>query len=268
MRELNADGTIKNVDALFQERGISIGAVLVRRSDKAKCRIVGLLLDTIKVVSLDAKEEASIPTSEVLQGLWSRCLETSDGSDDKDLHGKVATSHSFIYISTATKLHSYLCDLAVQHDAVLGGIKMCMKPKSVIATKNFEKHKLVLVPWSNKVMFGDEERKGSLKLNVPFELAGKVFWVNPLVVAPKSDDDIVVPYWFMSTDSADFNMEVSWVKFDDFKLPVARNIRAIKSGDSLVLAGSQSKGTVTPLFGSSSSMNADNKPPKKARKSA
>ena len=266
MRELNADGTIKNVHAFFQEHGIAVGAVISRKADKAKCRISEILFDTIKVVSLDSKDEASIPTGEVLQGLWSRCRETSDGSDEKDLKAKVAAAASFTHIMTATQLHSKLCEIAVQHDAVLGGINMSMKPKSVITTKNFEKHKLVLVPWSNKVIFGPEEPKNSLKLHVPFELADVVFWVKPWVVPPKSEGDIVVPYWFMSTDSADFNMEVHWVKCDDFKLPVARNIRALKSGEPLVLAGLQSKGTVTPLFGASVS-SVEAKPHKKSRKS-
>ena len=268
MRELNADGTIKNVDAFFQEHGISKGAVLVRKADKAKCRIVEILLDTIKVVSLDAKDEASIPTREVLQGLWSRYRETVDGSDEKELHAKIAAAPFFESIMTSTQLHSRLCDLAVQHESVLEGVKMHMKPKSVLATKNFDKHKLVLVPWSNKVLFGPEEPKQSLKLQVPFELSNSAFWLKPWVVPPKSDNDIVVPYWFMSTDSTDSNMEVWWVKCDDFKLPVARNTRAIKSGEPLVLAGLQSKGTVAPLFGSVSSGSADSKPPKKQRKSA
>jgi hypothetical protein len=266
MRELNPDGTIKDVQSFFQEHGISVGTVLIRKADKSKCKVAKILLDTINVVSLDSKAEASIATSEIMQGLWSRCKDTPH-EQEKELHGKIYRAPMFLHLMTASKLHAKLCDLAVQHDAGLNGIKMSMKPRSVIATKSFEKHKLVLVPWSHKVFFGKEEPKNCLKLQVPFEFADVEFWVKPIGGGAKTDDDIVVPYWFLSTDSSDFNMEIFWVKCDDFKLPVARNIRAIKLDETLKLAGAESKVAVEPLFDSHASGHSNDKHPKKARKS-
>jgi hypothetical protein len=41
MRELNVDGGLKTAQLFFQEKGIVVGTVLVRKSDKIKCRVKG-----------------------------------------------------------------------------------------------------------------------------------------------------------------------------------------------------------------------------------
>lgn len=255
MRELNPDGTIKNIQAYYEEYGISIGSTLMRKSDKSKCKVIALFADKCQVSSLDSKSQAYIPIQEVLQGQWSRCQD--DENRDIEYTPKVAKASLFELSRIATELHEKLCALAVEHDSCLSGIKISGKPKGIVAVSNFQKHKLVLVPWSFKVFGGREAPKNSLQLSVPFEHTSNQYWIKPLTAAPKSNDEVVVPYWFMSTHSSDFNMEVFMMKCDDYKIPVARNIRPITQGEPLVLEGLQSHEAASSLFEPAPAIESD-----------
>ena len=235
MRELNVDGSLKNAQLFFQEKGIVVGAVLVRKSDTIKCRVKAISADMISVESVDsAGDFADIKPVDVLQGLWSRC-QWKDTPDAKAVVPKISVVPCFSQIMTTVGLQFKLCTLATQHETVLKGVKVCFKPKCVTSSKSFEKNKLVLVPFVPKVMFcSDDPPKNAIKLMASSD--GVSYFLKPANTVPKTDDDMVIPFWFMETHTSDFNMEIHWVKMDEYKLPVARNIRPIKDDEHLVLS--------------------------------
>ena len=247
MRELNEDGSLKNAQLFFQEKGIVVGTVLVRKSDKIKCRVNAISADVISVESVDsAGNFADVKAADVLQGLWSRC-QWKDTPDAKAVVPKVSSAPGFSQIMTAVGLQFKLCILATQHETVLNGVKVSLKPKCVTSSKSFDKNKLVLVPFVPKVMVcSDDPPKNAIKLMA--SSTDVSYFLKPSSTVPKTDDDMVIPFWFMETHASDFNMEIHWVKMDEYKLPVARNIRPIKDDEHLVLSISEPQVLAEPLF--------------------
>jgi hypothetical protein len=264
MRELSPDGTIKDMTSLLKEQGFVVGAYIVRKSDKTQCMVKEITADSVVLEGVGSPGIVSLPFDTALQGQWSR-YNPKHVESQQAVSPRVSTSGWFLNLNLSTTLHLKMCSLAVQHEAILSGLKVSLKPKAVVATKAFKKNKLVLVPFSSKVNFREDEAPSKSTLQIHVSSSKAFFWLQPMTSPPKGADDMIVPFWFVQTDPKDFNMEMHWVKIDDYKLPVARNTRSIKADEPLILLKAQDPKAVTePLF----TPKPDEEPQKKRRRSS
>ena len=127
-------------------------------------------------------------------------------------------------------------------------LKVHLKPsKQVVSGTAFDKGKLFLVPLCQRVLFSFKiDRIQDVRLSVKVAGSDAVFWLVPMGNAPK-EDNAISPFWFMSSHDQDHNMDIHMIKIDDFKLPVARNIKTIKAGDTLVMYKPKRVAHVEPL---------------------
>ena len=238
LRELNSDGSLKDVLTLVFEQGFQIGCHVERKSDKSKGQIVAMAPDMIKLeVAGSPGLLASVPTSTFLQGMWTKY--TPKPSPTEVSFALASTNATLKIQQKCAAIFQKMCDLTFQHESVASGLLFQIKPqKRTVAIKKFEKGKLILVPVCQKVAFkvGDpapSNHSNPLLLQVSgFE--GVHFWLVPFGNQVK-EDTFMAPYYHISQNHEGHNMEIHYQKYDDFKVPIAKNIKLVSEGDLIVL---------------------------------
>lgn len=220
---------------MVSEMGYQVGSHVERKSDKSKGQIVSMDVDMIKLeVAESPGLIATVPTLSFLQGHWAKY--TPKASPTESLFTLASNTSELKIMAKCAAIFQRMCDLTFTHESSVAGLKFQIKPqKFVEATKKFEKGKLVLVPVCQKVSFkvGDPPPTSSLVVHAS-GFAGVHFWLVPYGNQYK-ENTFMAPFYHIGTNHEDFNMEMQWLKVEDFKLPVARNVKVIEEGDRVVL---------------------------------
>ena len=262
MRELNDDGTMKDVSGLLQEQGFRVGDHVARKAGNMRGQIEEILVDEVKVRLEDPPGViGKFPLVAFLQHQWSQ-YKPKVHVGDVVLTVVPSACPQFSSCAAASAIHHAVSQLTFQHESLLQYLKIQLKPKAVVVTKSFEKGKLILVPTCLKVSHSvDRPVRQVIDIRVPGSSA--FFWLTPMSGLPKTDEaGHIVPFWHVQGVDEHHNMELGWLKVGDtpFKVPVLKNSKQVKPGDVLVR---KSIGADTPT-----EANADaDPPPQKKRKS-
>lgn len=239
MRELNADGTMQNVEKLLQEQGFNVGDHVSRKAGNVRGKILEIVSDEVKVQMEETPDVvAKFSLASFLQNQWTH-YKPKVHIGDVILTVLPSICPQFKSSSMSSAIHHAISTLTLQHQDVLKHLKIQLKPKAVVATKSFEKGKLVLVPSSFRVSHSND-RPSRQVLHITVPGYDGFFWPAPMMFLPKDDAaGLVVPFWHVQTASDDIhNMEICWLKVDNgsFKVPVLKNIEGVRTGDVLVRA--------------------------------
>lgn len=266
MRELNLDGTVKDVACLMSELGFSIGSYAERKVDKSRGKIISISEVEVKLEVMSAPGVvATVPIKMFLDSQWVRFVPKPEKTI-VSVTPQPILNDEFEAIRFSGLILQKMCDLAISHDTTARKVSVQLSPsKQVVAQSSFEKGKLVLVPVCAKVLHSfQQERSNESRVIAQVPKSSAIFTLVPYRNAAK-DDGCVAPFWFMAASSEDYNMEMTVVKSDgDIRLPVARNIKPIKEGDSLVLF--KKKRVADPLV--VDSVSSSSRPPAGPKKKA
>jgi hypothetical protein len=251
MRELNSDGSIKDVCKLLASYGFNIGDTVERKSDKSVGEILSVDDGKVKL-KISGDVVAVVPVEAFMKRQWHVAANKNAPVEIKPtMH--IQQCQRFINNRIAAFISLELADLAAQHEHFLEDVEIHIKPKrGVKVTKPYAKGKLLIVPVCLKVIVGDKPPKSVIMVGVA--TVGSKFWLSPLPT-PKQADDIAAPFWFIGQDVENHNMEMFNVKassnpqFVEFhvQIPIARNSKALKAGDWLMFPKIQSDEPVEPL---------------------
>jgi hypothetical protein len=262
MRELNTDGTMKDVSSLLHEQGFHVGDHVHRKAGNIRGQIEEISADEVKVKLEDPPGViAKFPLVSFLQNQWLQ-YKPKVHAADVALTVVPSTCPQFSSCAAASAIHHAVSELTFQHESILQYLKIQLKPKAVVVTKSFEKGKLILVPTCLKVSYSvDRPARQVIDILVPGSKT--FFWLTPMTGLPKTDEGChIVPFWHVQGVDEHHNMELVWLKVGDapFKVPVLKNNKQVKPGDALVR---RSIGADTPT---QATADAD-PPPQKKRKS-
>jgi hypothetical protein len=237
MRELNPDGTLKDVDKLLASYGFNVGDTVERKADKSKGEIISADKQLVRL-RIAGDVVAAVPIETFLKRQWSVvAVKTTTVSIQPTVQIQKCTD--FVKHRIASFISIELSNLALQHQELLQHTQILVKPKKgVQVTKAFAKGKLLLVPLSLKVMAGETPPKSAIV--APVQAGPLQFWLAPLP-APKNADHIAAPFWFVQHDKED-NMEMFSVKASQasgvdpltVQIPIARNSKPLVAGDWLI----------------------------------
>ena len=236
--ELNADGSIKDVERRLASYGFNVGDTVARKADKSSGKIISVDAQAVRL-EIAGDVVASVPIEAFLKRQWSTVSTKVEVELTPTL--KLEQCPDFMNHRICTMISLELSNLAMQHQHFSQHIQIHTKPKKgVRVTKSFAKGKLLIVPVSLKVAFGASLPKAAVAVSVPGSTLH--FWLVPLS-APKEADDITTPFWYMTRDTED-NMEMMTVKTSSHssdlvpiiaQIPIARNSKPLSDGDWLVL---------------------------------
>lgn len=245
--EFNPDGTYKDVLAMMKSLGYVVGDSVMHKSDKVKASVESITDDKVKLALTDVPGGSKfVSVNSFVNGEWKHFNSKPDPTC-LDVLPLPSASNLFKNMKTATNICQEVFELALVHENVLSGLKVTFKPsKAVTATRNFEKHKLVLVPLCSKVEVVDKESKNGVIIHHD----GVKFSLIPWKDNFKESSEIVVPYWNIP-QREEYNMEITHVKGKAYKMVIARNVRPIKQGEDIFFEKPKQAG------GSTSSLAAD-----------
>lgn len=264
MRELNVDGSVKDVACLMAELGFVVGGFAERKADKTKGKIVTMSDSEVKVEIIGAPGvSANVPLKLFLDAQWVSYTPKPQ-RPEVVVSPKSVLTDDFQAVRHGAMILQKMCELAILNDKAAQRLKVQFQPgKQVVSEVAFEKGKLILVPLCSKVVHSFQIDRSDNKVTAQVVNSKATFTLVPMGNAPK-DDGTVAPFWFMSSSSDDFNMELTHQKDGDFRLPVARNVKPIKPGDQLIVF--KPKKVVEPLKTDAQAVTPE-PPPKKKRKS-
>ena len=236
MRELNIDGTMKDVNGLLQEQGFRVGDHVARKAGNIRGQIEEILSEEVKVRLEDPQGViGKFPLVQFLQHQWSQ-YKPKVHVGDVVLTVVPSACPQFSSCAAASAIHHTVSELTLQHESLLQHLKIQLKPKAVVVTKSFEKGKLILVPTCLKVSHS-VDRPARQVVDIPVPGSSAFFWLSPMSVLPKTDEaGHIVPFWHVQAVDEHHNMELVWLKVGDapFKVPVLKNNKQVKPGDALV----------------------------------
>ena len=226
---------------MMKSLGYVVGDSVIHKSDKVKATVDSITDEKVKLALMDVPGGSKIVSvSSFVNGEWKHFNSKPDPTC-LDVLPMPSASSLFNNMKTATSIYQEIFELALVHENVLAGLKVTFKPsKAVTATRNFEKHKLVLVPLCSKVEVVDKEPKNGLIIHHD----GVKFSLIPWRDNFKETSEIIVPYWNIP-QREDYNMEVTHVKGKPYKLVIARNVRAIKQGEDIFFEKPKQDGGAT-----------------------
>ena len=212
-----------------------MGSHVECKAEKVKGTIVSMEADSVKLEVADANGViATVPTKSFLQGSRSSYVPKPDPTEVNFSLPSGCESLKLQHV--CSKIFQKVCELSFQHEAATQSLKFTIKPqKKVIALKKFEKNKLCLIPVCQRVSYkvGDHVPANLAAVRVA-DFPNVGFWLVPMGNSVK-EDNFMSPFWHLSHSHEGHNMELFNVKFDNFRIPVARNLKVIEAGDVLVL---------------------------------
>ncbi|CAJ1396261.1 unnamed protein product [Effrenium voratum] len=278
MRELNADGSLKEPAVLLQEMGFEAGAHVRRRATKEEG-----VLDDIKGgmvrVDMGGGILAKVAIEEFLQGGW---VIFSPKAGPVYLHDPTIAPPSsndeykaqHLLATIVCQVHDMGSELELQNWDLL---QIQTKPNKTVSAKDkISRGKLVLVPCSCKVVCLP---KAKSKKGPGFEVLTSspthTFWITPMVQLPSEDgkgqQPFVHPVWFLqaSSDEQDVNMQLHYVSCKSDKtirIPILKNTKDLQAGDMLLYLKSKEEKAVPLLATSPQKRSAEEASPKKKAK--
>lgn len=267
MRIYNQDGSLDGTHQLVKELGFVVGAHVTRKADKTFAQITGMADEYILLKMADADGEESnhkVHCRSFLKNEWKKYTpkkEVEYMSEFTRYYG--IHQDEFVQMMIKHRIIEEMHDVGATFAMHDSDLQLEVRPsKGVIASKKFNKGKLVLVPVTCKITCTPEGKStppqnivlGALVKNLKGEKM--VFSLAPHVNLPKDDDDdkksdghgFICPFWFIefTDDPLKVNMEI----FPDLKgydqtglryweakpkIPAARNTRAIAENERLFL---------------------------------
>ena len=251
LRELNPDGSLKDPSILLLDMGFRPGAYCKRKTEKVamECQVMSVQGKTVQLKELKSGGLLKIGTEDFMAGQWilfkpkagPECLEDLTGmgphdSEEFKLALMIADIHQEVHgLVKSCDSHKMLSKLAIQ-----------IKPtKGIIAKATFPKGKLVLVPYSMKVItrkIKAEPLQNAVRIVCPAWKEREFWLANPNQWPKESSEDsgFISPVFCMqNTDEQDLaNMEVflSGNKASKVRIPLYRNTKKIAIDDHLQIS--------------------------------
>lgn len=268
---IDNEGVTSNVaEAILEENGFKLDDIIVQKKDREKSKVVKIKdigqdgniegcvrSDDGEFDESDADKTCIIELSELQEKKWTHYKAADpDKFVDMELHEPYFHKTAQIQAITAMVTLQVAKETTAQHGSERS-VKVGFAPKKqVIATKDFAKGELTLIPSTISVNSKKDDGKVEatqvglmqvVKADGQLGDTMKIVLGNTTVLLEdgneKKKDGFVAPFWFVQpAKDANFNMAIhsrplQHLKVDrDFSIPKMVNVKAIKKGDVLLVA--------------------------------
>ena len=242
MRELDAEGRLKDAGALLAELGFRSGVWVRRKATKEEG-----VIDDIKdgKVRLDMGQGimAKADVQEFVGGAWAVFQPRSAPIFTQTDKFPPSSNGEFNAAYIHALIMQELFDLNSQHEGQ-GWEKLsiqCKPTKAVTATAYIPKRKLTLLPATFRVSMMPKNKKGGQGFEVLTASPTHSFWAQPVVQLGDADgkQGFITPMWFVQAcgEEGDANMAIHHIpaKSDKhIRIPIMKNLKDLHEGDMLL----------------------------------
>ncbi|CAE7196949.1 unnamed protein product [Symbiodinium sp. CCMP2456] len=256
--ELNADGSLKTPGAILEAMNMKVGSCIRRRKDKMECEILAI-------------DHAVKLKSEWL--VFTRKAEVH-GIEDLVPFGPRSVHPEFATAKTIAMIHMEIHALVDTHDMhdTMAKLKLHIRPTKLLAKTAVAKGKLMLVPFSSKVLSrsSSEPMQGGVEVTLKKGCQDRRFYIAASNVMPKASeeapDDLVgflSPFFLVQTvedeTKANMTMVLSGTKQSDVRIPMLKNSVALTAGQELLVHKEKAARQEDPLEAASPERYLDSK---------
>ena len=240
MRNISETGDVEAV-CFLREAGFEVDDVVAQRQDKdttSTITDVQIVDGSVQVKLVAVNGDVAHVTLSNFTKQYTKVTATSQVIIDCFPHAQPTNNITFNMMPTKGKLMQEMHELYMKHASCNDGLQVQTKPlKAVIATAEFAKGQLVLVPAAIKVDAGSTIPASGIELSVKVKPGDHMkYYIVPY--CSLKDPKFVVPFFFVGTaDAGSANMAVC----QNGSFPVYKNTRQIVAGETLLLASPNSK---------------------------
>ena len=243
MRELNADGTVKDCESMLREMGYLIGSHVRRAADGEAGQIIAIQGRTVRLQQANGVSKVSVDA--LLSNEWSTFVPKAEVQTITDVMMYAPTSFpEFQRQTLLAKCWLDLCDLQKKHEGseVLSNLSIQLKPRKGVQVTGFiPRGKLVLIPVGLQLKHGLQEPEDNrFPIIVPVD--GLHVWVPPVTVLPKAESEqgLLGPAFLVRAlpSAAACSVSLAHIKSErtkGVKLPMLKNTHDLKEGDFLYM---------------------------------
>ena len=261
--ELNADGSMKTPGAILEAMNMKVGSCVRRRKDKMECEI--LAIDhAVKLKSLADGRALRAPIDAFVRGEWLVFTRKAEVHEIEDLvpFGPRSVHPEFATAKTIAMIHMEIHALVETHDMhdTMAKLKLHIRPTKLLAKTAVAKGKLMLVPFSSKVLSrsSSEPMQGGVEVTLKKGCQDRRFYIAASNVMPKASeeapDDLVgflSPFFLVQTvedeTKANMTMVLSGTKQSDLRIPMLKNSVALTAGEELLVYKEKVHAAFDPL---------------------
>ena len=257
MRELAADGSVKDSADLLKEAGFEAGQHVRRKADQESGEILSVEKGRVRLKQAGG-DVVRVSMDGFLAGEWSVFIPKPEPHVIEDVFQYFPTqSPEYQKQKLLAELYLDMHELFEKHsqNPYLSKLRLLLKPrKAVEVTGTIPKQKLFLCPLSVQIKHSSKQPEDAM-FQIGTPMADCYFWVQPYMQLPKAEGDaagFLNPAFLVQglTDAEALNMEVIHVKSTRNKgvlLPLLRNMNALHQGDTLFMQKQEKSVNVEPL---------------------
>ena len=250
--ELNSDGSMKTPGAILEGMQMKVGSCVRRRKDKMECEI--LAIDTgVKLKSLTDGRALRAPIDSFVRGEWQIFTPKAEVHEIEDLQpfGPQSVHPDFDVAHTVALIHCEMHALVDNHDMhdTMAKLKLHIRPTKLLAKTAVAKGKLMLVPFSTKVVSrssSEPMQGGAVEVTLKTGCHDRRFFIAASNIMPKASeeapDDLVgflSPFFLVQTveDETKANMIIvlSGTKQSHVRIPMLKNSVPLTAGQELLV---------------------------------
>ena len=258
MRELAADGSVKDSADLLKEAGFETGQHVRRKADQEYGEILSVEKGRVRLKQAGG-DVVRVSMDGFLGGEWSVFTPKPEPHVIEDVFQYFPTeSPEYHKQKMLAELYLDMHELFEKHaqNPHLCKLRLLLKPrKAVEVTGAIPKQKLCLCPASLQIKHSSKKPEDAM-FQIGTPMADCYFWVQPYMQLPKAEGDpgFLNPAFLVQgvtdSDLEGLNMEVIHVKSTRNKgvlLPLLRNMHALQQGDTLLMHKQGKSVDVEPL---------------------
>eukprot|EP00439_Symbiodinium_sp_Y106_P005757 s3129_g1.t1 len=237
--ELNSDGSMKSPGAILEGMNIIVGSCVRRRKDKMECEI--LAIDTsVKLKSLADGRAMRAHMDSFIRGEWQVFTPKAEVHEIEDLQpfGPLSAHPDFDVAHTVAMIHCEMHSLVENQDMhdTMAKLKLCIRPTKLVSKTAVPKGKLILVPFSTKVVArsSTETMQGAVEVTLKKGCHDRRFFIAATNIMPKASEDapdqlvgFLSPFFLVQSveDQSQANMTIvlSGNKQTDIRIPMLKN---------------------------------------------
>jgi len=249
LRELNADGSLKNPVELLTAEGFIVGAFIKRKGEKFEGQISAMDNSNVTVKDLKSGGVLQVQARDMLGAGWIVFTPKAEAESIASLQSMgPKKNNDFLAGYVIGEIYQVMHDLVSTHEShkVLGGLSLQLKPnRALVSNQVFPKGKMVLVPYSWRVLTRNpkgEAMANAVQVQTKWKLDDREFWIAssntlPKDTAPEEGKHFLSAYFLVGScedeESANMVQIMSGTAQSSIRIPMFKNSKEIGIGAAL-----------------------------------
>eukprot|EP00439_Symbiodinium_sp_Y106_P022471 s5144_g2.t1 len=249
--ELNPDGSMKTPGAILEGMNIIVGSCVRRRKDKMECEVLAID-NSVKLKSLADGRAMRAQMDSFIRGEWQVFTPKTEVHEIEDIQpfGPQSVHPDYHVARTVAMIHCEMHSLVENHEMhdTMAKLKLCIRPTKLVVKTAVPKGKLILVPFSTKVVAksSSETMQGAVEVTLKKGCHDRRFFIAASNSMPKASEDapdqlvgFLSPFFLVQNveDESKANMTavLSGNKQTDIRIPMLKNSVALSAGQELMV---------------------------------